>query len=54
LALKVPNIQDIEKRDPKTGEALKKIEAFVNLNVTPAAGNKVAAPTFVNPGRPGG
>lgn len=54
MALIIPNKQDIIKRDPKLGDALTKIESYVNLNVAPAVGNKVTPPSFVTPGRPGG
>jgi hypothetical protein len=54
MALTIPNLPDIVKRDPKTAEALQKIQQFVNQNTVLVAGNKVAPPPFVTPGSPGG
>lgn len=51
MTVTIPNISDIAKRDPKLGEALTKIQAYVRTNVTPVAGNKVAPPSFVTPGQ---
>jgi len=51
MALKIPNVDGITKIDPKLGEALKKTQDYINKNVTPAAGNKVAPPSFVAPGK---
>jgi len=48
MNLTIPNLPVITKTDPKVGEALKAVEASVNLNVTPKAGNKVTCiPTSV-------
>lgn len=52
--LSVPNLDEIIKRDPKLGEAVTKIQTYVNANTSPAAGNKQSAPTFVTPNRPPG
>ena len=52
--LSVPNLDPITKKDVKTGEALHAIQQYINANTTPAAGNKVTPPTFVNPTRPAG
>ena len=41
MNLTVPNLPVINKENPKLGEALKAVEASVNLNVTPKTGNKV-------------
>lgn len=49
MALKIPNLDEIQKRDPKLGEALKKQQDYVNANVAPVAGNKVQPPGFVTP-----
>jgi hypothetical protein len=54
MALTIPNLDQINKKDPKTAEALTKVQSYVNLNVNPVAGNRVVPPAFVNPGRPAG
>lgn len=54
MSLTIPNLDDVSKKDPKLGEALRKVQDFTNLNITPAAGNKVPPPGFVNPGSPQG
>lgn len=54
MALTIPNLDQINKKDPKTAEALTKVQNYVNLNVNPVPGNKVPPPTFVTPGRPAG
>ena len=56
MAITIPNLDRIQKEDPKLGEALSKVRDYVNTNVTPAAGNKKAAPpaTVPNPALPPG
>jgi hypothetical protein len=44
MSLVTPNLPVINKKDPQLGEALKAVEKFVNLNVVPVEGNKVAPP----------
>lgn len=54
MALNIPNLDRISKENPKLGEALLRVQNFTNTNLTPAAGNNVPPPTFVNPTqRPG-
>jgi hypothetical protein len=55
MALTVPNLPDLTKKDPKLGEALQRVQAYLNNNVAAApqlsiAGNKKQPPTFVTPG----
>ena len=47
--LNIPNLDRITKANPHLGEALQKMQAYVNANTTPAAGNNQPAPTFINP-----
>ncbi len=54
MSLVIPNLDDVSKKDPKLGEALRQIQNYSNLNITPAAGNKQAPPGFVTPGQPQG
>ena len=50
MALNTPNIEEIAKRDPKLAEALKKQQDYINKNVSPAQGNRLAPPAgFVKP-----
>ena len=49
--LNIPNLEQVSKKDPKLGEALKKVQTYINANVTPTPGNKQTAPTFVSPTR---
>lgn len=51
MALTLPNLDEIAKKDPKLGEALQQVKTYVNQNVTPVAGNKLAPPPkgLVNP-----
>lgn len=51
MSLQIPNLPDITKRDPKLGEALKKVENYVTTNVAQVGGNAVQPPNFVNPGK---
>ena len=44
MALTIPNLDRVTKDDPLTGEALVKVQQYVNQNVTPVAGNKVPPP----------
>lgn len=46
MALTIPNLDKIQKADPKLGEALKRVQNYVDLNVTPAGGNRKAPPPF--------
>jgi hypothetical protein len=50
MAITIPNLDRIQKQAPPLGEALQKIQVYVNNNVSPATGNKVTAPTFIVPG----
>jgi hypothetical protein len=52
--ISIPNLDAITKADVKTGEALAKVQQYINANTTVTTGNKQAAPTFVNPTRPPG
>ncbi len=52
--ISIPNLDAITKSDVKTGEALAKVQTYINANVAPAAGNKTPAPTFITPGVPPG
>jgi hypothetical protein len=53
VALTVPNLDRIAKDNPKLGELAKKVQDYVNANVTPVAGNRVPAPP-IDPTRPPG
>lgn len=54
MSLTLPNIDRIAKDNPRLAETLLKVQQFTNQNVAITPGNKVAAPTFVNPTqRPG-
>jgi hypothetical protein len=44
MALTLPNLDRVQKSDPKLGEALQKIQNYANLNIKPAAGNRIAKP----------
>ena len=44
MALTVPNLDRVQKVDPKLGEAVQRIQRYANLNITPAVGNRVPAP----------
>ena len=44
MAFTIPNLDKLQKQDPKLGEALQKIQNVTNLNVAPAAGNRVPKP----------
>lgn len=51
MALQIPNQDRLTKENPKLGEALRKVEIYVNQNVPPIAGNRTPKPpvdpTFV-------
>ena len=51
MALTIPNLDKIQKLDPKLGEGLKKVQDYTNQNVTSVAGNKATPPpkALVNP-----
>lgn len=53
MALTIPNLDRVQKADPKLGEALQKIQKYTNTNVTPAPGNRVPPPP-VNSSVPNG
>lgn len=44
MAVTLPNLDRIQKADPKLGEALKRVQTYVNLNTTQAPGNRVPEP----------
>jgi hypothetical protein len=44
MAITIPNLDRIQKLDPKAGEALQKVQNYLKLNVSPAAGNRTPAP----------
>ena len=44
MHLNIPNLPLINKRDPHLSEALDAVQKFVNANVAPPGGNKVAPP----------
>jgi hypothetical protein len=48
MALTIPNLDRIQKVDPKLGEALKQVQSYANLNIKPAAGNRTPKP-FLDP-----
>lgn len=47
MAVTVPNLDKIQKADPKLGEAVAKLRNYLNLNVTQAPGNRTPAPPSV-------
>jgi hypothetical protein len=50
VAFTVPNLDKIQKDDPKLGEALQKIQKTINQNTNQAPGNRQAPPIgIVNP-----
>jgi len=62
IRLTIPNLPIVVKCDPKLGEALKAVEAYINTTTVPdgqilrPSGNQVAAPPsdLVNPTVVGG
>ena len=44
MSFSIPNLDKISKDNPYAGEALQKVQKYVNENTTQAAGNKQAAP----------
>ena len=44
MALTIPNLDKLQKQDPKLGEALQKLQNYSNLNITPAPGNRTPRP----------
>ncbi len=44
MAFTIPNLDRTQKADPKLGEALQRIQKYVNLNTTPTPGNRVPKP----------
>lgn len=44
MAVTLPNLDKVQKADPKLGEALQRIQKYVNLNTTPAGGNRTPRP----------
>ena len=44
MAVTLPNLDRIQKLDPKLGEALKQVQTYVNENVTPVTGNRTPKP----------
>jgi hypothetical protein len=53
MALSVPNLDRLEKENPKLAETIRKIQNYINANVTPVAGNRVNPPP-TNPVNPPG
>jgi hypothetical protein len=51
MSLNLPNLDREQKKEPPLGEALQKVQTYVNANVAVVVGNKVAPPTFVTPGQ---
>ena len=46
MAVTIPNLDKIQKVDPKLGEAISSIRQYVNLNTTQAPGNRTPPPPF--------
>lgn len=44
MALTIPNLDRVQKADPKLGEALQKVQKYINQNTTPATGNRKPKP----------
>lgn len=44
MAIQIPNIAKIAKKDPDLSEALLKVQTYVNNNVTPVQGNRLPKP----------
>lgn len=44
MAVTIPNLDKVQKTDAKLGEAIARVKQYINLNVTPAAGNRTPAP----------
>lgn len=44
MAVTIPNLDKIQKDDPKAGEAFKRIKDYLNLNLPQAPGNRVPSP----------
>jgi hypothetical protein len=44
MAVTLPNLDRVQKVDPRLGEALQKAQNYMKLNITPVAGNRVAKP----------
>lgn len=53
MALIVPNLDRLTKESPKMGEALKRIQTYVNLNTTVAPGNRLSPPPIIATRIPG-
>lgn len=47
MAVTLPNLDRIQKLDPKLGEALQKVQLYTNQNVTQAPGNRTPVPPVV-------
>ncbi len=44
MAFTIPNLDRVQKADPKLGESLQKIQKYVNQNVAQTPGNRVPKP----------
>jgi hypothetical protein len=44
MAISIPNLDKIQKQDPKLGEAFSNIRKYINFNVAPAQGNRTPPP----------
>lgn len=51
MAINIPNLDREQKKDAPLGEAIQKVQTYINANVSVVAGNKVPPPTFVTPGQ---
>jgi hypothetical protein len=49
MAVNLPNLDREQKQNPPLGEALQKMQTYINSNVAVVPGNKVPPPGFVTP-----
>ena len=51
MSINLPNLDRQQIQNAPLGEALQKVQTYVNANVAVTAGNKVPPPIFIVPGQ---